>query len=103
MAPKPVILYGTAGCALCETARAFLRGRGIEFADVEIAGNPAALGRLSSLTGQIVVPTIVAGEDVQVGWDELRMAEMFDDPLPDEEDDIEAGFRALERRLKEEI
>ena len=103
MPPRPVVLYATAGCPRCETARAFLRARGIEFADVEIAGNPAALNRLSFLTGHIVVPTIVAGEDVQAGWDESRVAEMFDDPLPDEEDAIEAIFRDLERRLKEGI
>jgi glutaredoxin 3 len=88
MADRAVVLYSARGCAECERARAFLRERGIEFADVEATEDARTLRELVNASGKAVVPTIVVGDDVLVGWDQARVEEMLAQPLPPPEDDI---------------
>lgn len=102
MPDAPLVLYVTAGCPLCDSARAFLRGRGAEFHEIEVKADTDELRVLVRLAGAAVVPTIVRGDDVQVGWDEARVAEMLDDPLPPEEDELGAIFEEIKRDLERE-
>lgn len=102
MFDRRVVLYATGGCPRCEAARAFLQARGVEFADIEVKANPAALHELIRLVGHALVPTIVVGDDVQAGWDSARVAEMLDDPLPLGEDEVTVVFREVERELDRE-
>ncbi len=99
MLDRVVTLYTTAGCHRCEEARALLRRKGIEFADVEVKGNEAAIKELMRLTGATIVPTLVVGDDVQVGWDPGRVEEMLDDPLPIGTEELTAVLEAAEVAL----
>ncbi len=98
-----VRLYARRDCAQCEAARAFLRGRGVAFVEIDVMGEAGAIAELARLTGQATVPTITLGGDVQVGWDESRVAEMVDDPLPPEEEDPLLAFIEKEAETRDDI
>lgn len=102
MTRHPVILYATHDCPTCERARAFFRERDVPFTEVEVTSEARIVRDLARMAGEVVVPTIVVGDDVQVGWDAARVAEMIDDPLPDEEDPLIVIFEEIERELEEE-
>jgi glutaredoxin len=82
MLDRVVTLYATAGCPRCDMARAFLERRSLHFGYVEVKEDGEAVRELIKLTGGTVVPTLVVGDDIQVGWDLDRFTEMLDDPLP---------------------
>lgn len=97
----PIILYTTHGCPKCEEARAFLRDRGVAFEDVEVKGNAVAVSELTRLAGHAVVPTLVVGDDVQVGWDPSRADDMLAHPLPPEEDELAVLLDAADDEREE--
>lgn len=99
MTDQTVVLFATRGCPRCEEARAFLRDRNVSFEDVEVKGNAKAVRELIRVAGHAVVPTIMVGDDVQVGWDASRVEDMLANPLPPEEDDL---IGLLEQGDKEE-
>jgi glutaredoxin 3 len=88
MTDPVLVLYSLRECPHCEAAREFLRGRGIAFVERDVREEAGAIRDLARLTGESVVPTIALGDDVQVGWDAARVAEMLDNPLPPEEEDL---------------
>lgn len=92
MTDRPVVLYATRGCPVCDAARSFLRERGVAFTDVEVREEAASLRDLVRLSGRAVVPTIVVGADVQVGWDAARVEDMLAHPLPPADDDLNVVF-----------
>jgi glutaredoxin 3 len=99
MTDRRLVLYSLRECVHCQDARAFLRGRGLSFEERDVREDAGAVGELTKLTGESVVPTIVYGDDVQIGWDVVRVTAMLDDPLPPEEEDrllasIEEAARA---------
>jgi len=87
MTDDPVILFTLRECPQCEAARAWLRGRGVPFVERDIHAESGAIEDLTKLTGASVVPTVVVGQDVQIGWDEIRVSDMITNPLPPEEED----------------
>jgi glutaredoxin 3 len=92
MNDRPVVLYATSGCATCQAARVFLRDRGVVFADIEVTADARFLRELVRVAGHAVVPTIVVGDDVQVGWDASRVEDMLANPLPAADDDLKIVF-----------
>ena len=64
-----VIIYTTPGCPFCATARQDLAQQGVTYEEISIENNPEVVEevmRLSNGTG--IVPIIVSGDDVQVGF-----------------------------------
>ena len=68
-AQQEVILYTTPGCPFCTEAKRDLEERGVLYKEISIEGNPKAteeVMRLSSGSG--IVPILVSGEEVKVGF-----------------------------------
>ena len=68
----PVTVYSTTWCPWCDRAKALLKTRGIEFADVNIEEEPGFRQKLLDLTGGYTVPQIVVGEKPIGGFQQLR-------------------------------
>jgi hypothetical protein len=64
----------------------------VVFTDIEVTEDARWLRELMRVAGHAVVPTIVVGADVQVGWDASRVEEMLTDPLPAAADDLKIVF-----------
>jgi glutaredoxin 3 len=78
---EQVTLFVRPGCPECEAARQFLVERQVAFAEVDVMTAASALRELTRVSGQSLVPTLVFGDDVQVGWDAGRFEAMFANPL----------------------
>ncbi len=69
---RPVTVYSTSWCPWCDRAKALLKTRGIEFADVNIESQPDFRQKLLDLTGGYTVPQIVIGDSPIGGFQQLR-------------------------------
>jgi glutaredoxin 3 len=68
----PVTVYSTSWCPWCDRAKALLKTRGIDFADVNIESQPDFRQQLLDLTGGYTVPQIVIGDSPIGGFQQLR-------------------------------
>jgi glutaredoxin len=63
------IMYVKPGCPYCEAAREGLRAEGLDWEERDATADPAWREELFEHSkGSGVVPTIVAGGDVTIGW-----------------------------------
>jgi glutaredoxin len=72
-------LYLSPACPHCCAARTFLRDRQVTFDEYDVTADRDALARLIWLTGRALVPAIVAGHDVLVGFDATRLQTLIDE------------------------
>jgi C_GCAxxG_C_C family probable redox protein len=67
--PQKVVLYTRPGCPFCAQARQDLEERGVSYEEVSIAGNPKAVEEVMRLSsGAGIVPILVSGDEVKVGF-----------------------------------
>lgn len=67
--PPTIELFGSTGCPWTAEARAWLDDRGVDFVEYDVEADALARARLSDLTaGRGLVPVIVEGGRVTVGW-----------------------------------
>jgi len=65
----PVTLYVTSKCAPCDVARAYLKGRKVPFAEIDVSEkNPEAQQAMREKVGELSVPTITVGTKVMKGY-----------------------------------
>jgi glutaredoxin len=64
-----IAIYTKPGCPYCAAAKEDLRQRAVAFVEHDVLSDAAALRRMLDLNGgRRHVPTIVAGEQVTVGF-----------------------------------
>jgi len=64
-----VTIYTKPGCPYCAAAKEDLARRGITYQEVSTHNNPQARAEVMRLTeGQGIVPVVVDGDSVQVGY-----------------------------------
>lgn len=73
---NPITLYSKPGCVQCDASRRYLDRKGVEYAEVDLTQDPAALELVRSL-GYLQAPVIVAGTRSWSGYrpDELAAIE----------------------------
>jgi glutaredoxin 3 len=64
-------MYTTAWCGYCIRAKALLEGRGLEYEEISLNGDPAFRAKLLELTGHWTVPQIVIADLPIGGYSEL--------------------------------
>jgi glutaredoxin 3 len=68
-APQKVVLYTRPGCPFCAKARQDLEERGVSYQEISIEGNPKVVEEVMRLSsGAGIVPILVSGEEVKVGF-----------------------------------
>jgi glutaredoxin 3 len=70
-----VVLYTTEPCGFCRQAKALLQARGVDYAEINLAKDPAGRSDLVALTGQMTFPQIVVGQRAIGGFRELLEAD----------------------------
>lgn len=71
-----VVLYGTRTCPYCVAARRLLQGKGVEYKDISVDGQPQARAELRERSGRHTVPQIWVGETHVGGFDDLQRLHM---------------------------
>jgi glutaredoxin 3 len=68
-----VKVYSTPNCPWCKRAGEFLKGNGVAYTDVNVAGNHDAAQEMIKKSGQMGVPVIEIDGKVIVGFDEEEL------------------------------
>lgn len=74
----PVVLYSTAKCSPCDSVRAYLRGRGVPFAEKNVQADRELQKELLQKTGQLSVPTIMVGGKVMQEYSQAWLESELD-------------------------
>lgn len=74
---KRVVLYSSASCSVCRRAKAFLRGRGIPFREMDIGTNRRARKELERLGGR-GVPLLLVGDERLDGFSERGFLAIYE-------------------------
>jgi glutaredoxin-like YruB-family protein len=69
MTEKKVIVYSTPICPYCHMVKDFLKERGVEFEDIDVARDQEKAKEMMSKSGQMGVPQIEINGKIIVGFD----------------------------------
>ncbi|MFH1787973.1 MAG: glutaredoxin domain-containing protein [Candidatus Altiarchaeota archaeon] len=69
MADKKVKVYSTPTCPWCKKLKDWLKEKGVEYEDIDVASNQGAAQEMIKKSGQMGVPQIEVGDKVIVGFD----------------------------------
>ncbi len=72
-----VIVYSTPTCSNCDAAKKFLKEKGVNYKEVNVARDIQAAERMIKMTGQSAVPVIEIDGEFIVGFDKKRMLEVL--------------------------
>ena len=75
---KNVIIYSTPSCHFCHMAKDFFTEHNVSFQDINVAEDQAKREEMVSMTGQLGVPVIRIGNDVIIGFNKPKVAELLD-------------------------
>jgi len=70
--PK-VKVFSTSMCPYCVTLKEFLKEKNIEFEDIDVSQDKAALDEMIEKSGQMGVPVIEIDGEIVVGFDREKI------------------------------
>ena len=74
---QEIKIYTTPTCPYCTMVKEYLKEKGVDFKEYNVAQDSEALNEMVQLTGLRTVPVITCGRDVMVGFDPGRLDQMI--------------------------
>lgn len=74
---KEVTIYSTPVCHFCQAAKEYFKENNVEYTDYDVATDAEKRQEMVEMTGQMGVPVIRIGDDVVIGFDEAKVAELL--------------------------
>ncbi len=74
-AVSDVVVYTTDRCSFCVRVKMLLDLRGIEYEEINLAGNPAGFVELARRTGMMTLPQVMIGGTFVGGYRETAEAD----------------------------
>lgn len=74
---KTVEVYSTPTCPYCKQVKEYLKEKGIEFSDYNVATDLNARNNMVQKSGQLGVPVIDVGGEIVVGFNRARLEELL--------------------------
>ena len=71
---KNVTIYSTPSCHYCQMTKEFLKEKGIEYTDFNVAEDADKRAEMIEKSGQMGVPVILVGEEMMVGFDQAKLS-----------------------------
>lgn len=71
---KKVVIYSTPSCHFCQMTKEFLKEKGIEYTDFNVAEDADKRQEMIDKSGQMGVPVIYVGDEMMVGFDEAKLS-----------------------------
>lgn len=71
---KNVTMYTTPTCHFCHMAKEFLKGKGIEYTDYNVAEDADKRQEMIERSGQMGVPVIFVGDEMLIGFDKDKLS-----------------------------
>lgn len=72
---QPVVIYTKSTCPYCRAAKDLLRGKGVEFEEISVDGDPEKQAAMAQKAGRSTVPQIWIGATHVGGCDDLHALE----------------------------
>jgi glutaredoxin-like YruB-family protein len=73
---KQITIYSTPTCHFCQLAKEYLNEKNVPFTDFNVAADAEKRQEMIQMTGQMGVPVIRVGDDVMVGFNQEKLAEL---------------------------
>lgn len=70
-------VFSTPTCAYCVTLKKFLKEKGVEFQDIDVSQDQAALDEMMEKSGQMGVPVVDADGIIIVGFNRNKLVEVL--------------------------
>jgi len=74
---KKIEIYSTPACHYCQMTKEFLKEKGIEYTDYNVAEDADKRAEMIEKSGQMGVPVIYVGEEMMIGFDQAKLTEML--------------------------
>ena len=72
-----VKVYSTPTCPYCDTLKAFLKEKGIEYQDIDVATDDKARDEMVNKSGQMGVPVVEIDGQIVVGFDKEKISQIL--------------------------
>ena len=73
-----VKVYSTPSCPKCKALKKFLSEKGVEYTEINVAGDPAAAQEMIEKSGQMAVPVVDIGGTIIAGFDRKKVEVALD-------------------------
>lgn len=77
MADAKVFIYSTPTCPYCIKVKDYLKEKGIEYTDYNVATDQAKAKEMIEKSGQMGVPVVIINDEIIVGFDQMKMDELL--------------------------
>ena len=74
---KKVTIYSTPTCVYCNAAKGYFKEHGVSYQEYNVATDLEKRKEMIDKSGQMGVPVITIGDELIVGYDEERIAELL--------------------------
>lgn len=74
---KKIEIYSTETCHFCHMAKDWLTSKNISYVDYNVGADQEKRKEMVEMTGQLGVPVIKIGNDVMIGFNQEKMAELL--------------------------
>lgn len=74
---KSIIVYSTPTCPYCRQVKDYLRDRGVQFTDHNVAADVDARNQMIQKSGQMGVPVIDVDGSVVIGFNRGKLEELL--------------------------
>ena len=75
--PKKIKVYSTPSCPYCHMLKDFLKEKGLEYEDINVAEDREKAQEMIEKSGQMGVPVIEIGNEIVVGFDRAKIEELL--------------------------
>ena len=72
-----VTIYSTPSCHFCHMAKEFFKEKNVPYTEYDVAGNLEKRKEMIENSGQMGVPVIVIGNDLIVGFNKPKVAQLL--------------------------
>lgn len=72
-----VIIYSTPTCHFCALSKDYFTKHNVPFTNYDVASDFAKRQEMIEMTGQMGVPVIKIGNDIVIGFDKPKLAELL--------------------------
>jgi glutaredoxin-like YruB-family protein len=75
---KKVTIYSTPTCHYCNLAKEYFDENKVKYESFDVASNLDKRREMMEKSGQLGVPVIVVGDEIVVGFDKSRLADLLE-------------------------
>lgn len=74
---KKIKVYGVPGCLFCKKTKEFLKSKGLNFEDLDVAADHDLAKEMIKKSGQMSVPVIEIDGNIVIGFDKEKMENLL--------------------------